>query len=57
MAKAFDLPAKWETADMIRADMESARAAWIVEGATPKERAKRAESYFLAAVDAEGRRN
>ena len=36
--------------------MEAARATWIAEGATAKERAKRAESYFLAAVDAEGRR-
>ena len=41
---------------MIRADMKAARAAWIAEGTTPKERAKRAESYFLVAVDVEGRR-
>ena len=40
---------------MIRADMEAARATWIAEGATAKERAKRAESDFLADVDAEAR--
>ena len=55
-AKAFDMPAKWETADMLRADLEGARAAWIAEGPTAEDRAKRARDDFLAAVDAEGRR-
>ena len=54
--KAFDLPAKWETADMLRADLTAARAAWIAEGPTAEERAKRADSDFLADMDAEGRR-
>ena len=53
---AFDMPAKWETADMIRSDLEAARAAWIAEGTIPEDRAKRAKSDFLAAVDSEGRR-
>ena len=55
-AKAFDMPARWETADMLRADLAAARAAWIKEASTPKEAAKRAESDFLAEADAEGRR-
>ena len=40
-AKAFDMSAKWETADMLRADLETARAAWITEGPTGEDRAKR----------------
>jgi integrase len=55
-AKAFNMPAKWETADMVRADLEAARAAWISAGPTPEDRSKRARSDFLAPVDAEGRR-
>ena len=39
-AKAFDMPAKWETADMLRADLEAARARWIADGPTPEDRAK-----------------
>ena len=54
--KAFDMPAKWETANTLRADLEAARGAWIAEGATAEDRAKRARSDFLAPVDAEGRR-
>jgi len=55
-AKAFDMPAKWETAKLFRTDLEVARAAWIQEGSSAEERAKRAENDFLAALDAEGRR-
>ena len=55
-AKAFDLPARWETADMLRVDLTTARAGWIAEGKTPEDRADRANSDFLADVDAEGRR-
>ena len=31
-ARAVDMPAKWETADMLRADLMAARAAWIALG-------------------------
>ncbi len=55
-APAFDMPAKWETADMLRADLGAARAVWIAEGATAEDRAKRAQGDFLAVVDAEARR-
>ncbi len=55
-AKAFDLPRTDETADMLRADLAAARLAWIAEGATAEERAKRAASDFLAERDAQGRR-
>ena len=55
-ASAFDMPADWETADVLRADLAVARQAWIAEGVTPEERAERANSPFLADVDADGRR-
>ncbi len=55
-ARAFNIPAKWETADMIREDLAVARAAWIADGQTPEDRAKRAEATFLADQDEEGRR-
>ncbi len=53
---AFNMPKVDETADMIRADLSAARAAWIAEGGTAEERAERAGSAFLAEVDAEERR-
>jgi len=52
----FDMPEQWETADMLRADLMAARRVWIAEGQTAKERAKRAQSDFLAEQDAEERR-
>ena len=52
----FTLPSERETAAMVRADLEAARAAWIAAGATADERAKRASSDFLKAQDADGRR-
>ena len=55
-APAFTLPARWDTAAMLRVDLEAARAAWIAEGATAEERHKRGRSDYLAAEDAEGRR-
>lgn len=51
---AFDVP--HETAAMLRADLVAARASWIAEAPTPDERAKRAQSGFLAEQDEEGRR-
>ena len=55
-AAAFDIPRADETADMLRKDLAAARASWIEAGPTPEDRAKRAESCFLADLDAEGRR-
>lgn len=54
-AKAFDMPRCYETARMIRTDLAAARRAWIDEGQDPDERAKRAESDYLAERDSEGR--
>ena len=55
-ASLFDMPKADETADLLRADLEAARAGWIAEGADAEERARRADSAFLAETDAEGRR-
>lgn len=54
-APAFDLSRKDETADLLRADLTAARRAWIGEGTTAEDRAKRAASDFLGERDAEGR--
>ncbi len=54
-ASAFDMPKDYETARMIRIDLATARRAWIAEGQDPDERARRAESDFLAEYDSEGR--
>jgi len=55
-APAFDMPSWCETAKMLKADLETARRQWIKEGQTPKEKARRAQCDFLAAIDCEGRR-
>ena len=55
-AKAFDMPSSMETADMLRHDLAVARRAWLDNAPTPKDRAKRAESIFLAPEDEQGRR-
>lgn len=54
-ASAFNGPRQHHAARMLRKDMADARAAWIVAGATPKERDKRGRSDFLAPVDHRGR--
>src|SRR5439155_1636417 len=41
--------------DMIRRDLEIARAAWVAEARTPAERAEREASDFLAYRDSQGR--
>ena len=51
---AFVVPP--EAAEMLRADLADARAAWIAEGQDARQRAERAQGGFLAEVDAEGRR-
>ena len=43
------------TADMIRADLRTARARWIRETPDRKERRERRQSFFLATVDDAGR--
>ena len=53
--QAFDMPQPCETARMLRADLEAARGAWIADGADAGERAKRADSDYLAAEDHQGR--
>ncbi len=43
------------TAEMLQADLAAARAAWIDETKQPADRAKREQSDFLAAIDADSR--
>jgi integrase len=53
--RAFSLPRGDEMAEMLRADLAAARAAWLKAAESPDERAKRRKSSFLAAVDDAGR--
>ena len=56
-APAFQMPDKFHCAEMLRADLAAARAAWIEEAAKdPEEQLKRQRSDFLADVDRLGRR-
>jgi len=55
-ARAFDMPDKWDTATMLRRDLDGARQKWLEAAKTPNERRERAESDFLAAEDSEGRK-
>ena len=55
-ASSFKVPPLDRLADLLRNDLLTARAAWIAEDPTPQQRHERAESDFLAAEDAEGRR-
>ncbi|MBN9521629.1 tyrosine-type recombinase/integrase [bacterium] len=52
-------PGKWakhtEAVDMIRRDLEVARAAWFAEATTPADRAERERSGFLCYRDRNGR--
>ena len=50
------MPPEYATAQLVREDLAAALASWIAEGPTPKERAKRASSDFLASEDTQGRR-
>ena len=49
----FPLP--HETAEMLRDDLDAARAAWIAEAKTPAERKAREEADFCRYVDSQGR--
>src|SRR5262245_45863840 len=53
-ARAFNFPRKEDTAEMLRADLDAARAKWFKEGATPAERAERERSSTLAYRDHAG---
>jgi integrase len=53
-ARAFKFPRKEDTADMLRADLVTARAKWITEAATPEERDEREQSSMLAYRDHAG---
>jgi integrase len=55
-APAFAMPKLNRLAAILRADLEAARRAWIAEAPSPQAKAERAESDFLAASDAHGRR-
>ena len=55
-ASAFKMPGKSHMADMLRADLARARAAWIAEAKTDDERQKRLRSDFLAAESHAGER-
>ncbi len=52
-APALRVPER--TAEMMLADLEAARAAWLAEAETPKEHKARSESSFLAYRDEAGR--
>ena len=55
-ALAFNMNLKTPTAKLLRDDAARGREAWIAAGNSPEERMKRAESEFLAEMDAEGRK-
>ncbi len=50
----FALPAEWQLAKMLRADLEAARALWLADADCPEERNTRAESDFLKAETSTG---
>ena len=51
-ARVFKVPHR--TADMLRADLAAARAAWIAQAGSDQERREREDSTFLAYEDAAG---
>ena len=56
-ALAFKMPSKSHLAEMIRADLAAARAAWIAEqGIDAAEQERRQRSDFLADVNHQGQR-
>jgi integrase len=54
-AKAFQFPTRGHGAKIIKADLDAARAQWIAEAATDKERQQREESNFLCYKDDQSR--
>lgn len=55
-APVFAMPEEWKVADMLRADVAAARAAWLKAARGPKDREKREQSDFLTATDDDGKR-
>ena len=53
-APALKMPSKYHLADMLRADLASARAKWIAEAQGDQEREERQRSDFLASVNHSG---
>ncbi|HUS46540.1 MAG TPA: site-specific integrase, partial [Phycisphaerae bacterium] len=53
--RIFRLQACPRYAEMLHADLDAARAAWLEEAKAPKERERREESDFLKAEDSAGR--
>ncbi len=53
-AEAFTVPSSDETANMLRADLQASRDAWLNEATTFEERAERERSPFLTPVDEAG---
>ena len=54
-ARAFNVPPSYDTADMLRADLADARAAWLEDAKVPQDRKPREESSFLCYADSAGR--
>lgn len=52
-ASVFNMPAGWDVAEMLRADMAAARSAWL-EPFKGQERAEADESDFLRPIDSQG---
>ncbi len=55
-AIAFNLPGKCDVIRMLKADLATARAAWIADATTGEDRAEREKSSFLAYTDDAGRK-
>ena len=55
-ATVFAMPKEHDVADMLRADMATARAEWLNTFREPQERIERDASDFLRSVDSEGER-
>lgn len=53
-APVFNVPSSDDTANMLRADLEAARIAWLAQATTAEDRAERERSTFLAPVDENG---
>ena len=52
---AFKMPGGKRTSNMMRADLDYARAAWLAESSTPQERKAREGTSFLSYVDGSDR--
>ena len=54
-AKMFNVPPSYDTAGMLRADLDTARQAWLADATLPQERQRREASSFLCYRDSAGR--